>query len=512
VNTLRVRLAEIVAWLQAAAPEARLASDSREVTGGDVFLAYPGDTGDGRDYIEGAIARGASAVLFESAGFTWNPAWTLPHLGVPGLKQCAGPIARVHCGIPDASMFCVAVTGTNGKTSCSQWLGHALSLLGEPAAVVGTLGIGLFRDGQDGGFSSTGFTTPDAVLLQRELARMRDAGAQALAIEASSIGLHQGRLNGIHVDVALFTNFTRDHLDYHGDMASYEAAKRILFTWPGLQHAVLNLDDPMGLRLVDSLSQAGTGVRLTGYSVRGIAVPGVPTLQASHLRSGHGGTLFNLSSAWGTAPVRTRMVGDFNVSNVLGVLGVLLAKGVEFQAALAAVEALVPVSGRMQQFGGQDAPLVVVDYAHTPDALEQTLKALREVATQRAGDLWCVVGCGGDRDPGKRPQMGAAAQVADRIVFTSDNPRSEEPGAIIRQMVAGVDAARVQHENPHLLEDRAGAILWAVRHAGKNDVVLVAGKGHENYQEVKGRKNPFLDADHAALALAARVTMKGTNS
>ncbi|OWW22892.1 Mur ligase family protein, partial [Noviherbaspirillum denitrificans] len=387
----------------------------------------------------------------------------------------------------------------------------ALSGLGQPTAVVGTLGVALYRAGKHGGFNNTGYTTPDAVLLQRRLAQLRTAGAQALAIEASSIGLDQGRLNGMHFNVALFTNFTRDHLDYHGTMEAYEAAKRRLFDWPGLEHAVINLDDDMGLRLVEHLRATRPSLAVTGYSAAGNKADGVPLLAASDIRSSHGGTVFRLDAPGGTAQVKTQLVGQFNVSNVLGVMGVLLARGIDFRAALDAIESLTSVPGRMEQLGGHEAPLIVIDYAHTPDALEKTLATLREVAQQRHGKLWCVFGCGGDRDPGKRPQMGKVSQAADNIVVTSDNPRSEEPAKIIEQILAGIDAARFPGDALHVTEDRASAILWAVRHAAKSDVVLLAGKGHESYQEIKGKKLPFLDADHAALALAARATMKGTN-
>ena len=502
-------LTEILAWLHATAPGAQLSSNSRGIAMGDVFFAYPGDVADGRSYIEGAIEAGAKAVVHEADGFVWRDAWAAPHLAVTDLKKIAGPIASAYYDQPDAAMFSVAVTGTNGKTSCTQWLGKALSRLGQPTAVIGTLGVGLYRRGDHAGFNATGYTTPDAVLLQRKLAQLRTAGAQALAIEASSIGLDQGRLNGMHFDVALFTNFTRDHLDYHGGMEAYEAAKRMLFDWPGLKHAVINLDDDMGLRLIQHLQTKNPSLPIIGYSIIGRQVPGVAVLSAAEIRSSHGGTVFRLDAPAGSAQVKTQLVGQFNVSNVLGIMGVLLAKGVEFKTAIDAAEALTAVPGRMQQLGGQDAPLVVIDYAHTPDALEKTLAALRQVAQQRSGKLWCLFGCGGDRDPGKRPQMGAVAQTADHIVVTSDNPRSEEPATILAQIVEGIEAARMAKDAPHVIEDRAAAILWAVRHAGKSDVVLLAGKGHESYQEIKGKKLPFLDADHAALALAARVTMKG---
>ncbi|HJV88037.1 MAG TPA: UDP-N-acetylmuramoyl-L-alanyl-D-glutamate--2,6-diaminopimelate ligase [Noviherbaspirillum sp.] len=504
-------LTEALAWLHANAPKADLSSDSRSVKPGDVFFAFPGETADGRDYIERAMEAGTKAVVYEANGFEWNNAWTMPHLAVPNLKALSGQIASGYYGHPDAAMFSVAVTGTNGKTSCTQWLGSALSRLGQPTAVIGTLGVGFFQRGEHGGFSTTGYTTPDAVLLQRKLAQLHGGGAQALAIEASSIGLEQGRMDGLHFDVAVFTNFTRDHLDYHGSMEAYEAAKRKLFDWPGLQHAVINLDDAMGLRLIRHVQDTQPSVLIIGYSITECAVPDVPTLRASEIRTSHGGTAFRLDSAFGSAQVKTQLVGEFNVSNVLAILGVLLARNVDLKAAVEAAETLKAVPGRMQQLGGQDAPLVVIDYAHTPDALEKTLVTLRQVTHQRHGELWCVFGCGGDRDPGKRPQMGKVSQEADHIIVTSDNPRSEDPTVILSQIMEGIDTPRLVRNAPHVIEDRAAAILWAVRHAGKNDVVLLAGKGHEPYQEIKGKKLPFLDADHAALALAARATMKGMN-
>jgi UDP-N-acetylmuramoyl-L-alanyl-D-glutamate--2,6-diaminopimelate ligase len=503
------RQADILTWLHATAPAAQLSSDSRSIAAGDVFFAYPGDAADGRRYIASAIEKGARAVVYEADGFVWDEAWQLPRMAVPGLKQVAGQIANAYYRQPDAGMFTVAVTGTNGKTSCTQWLGKALSHLGGPAAVIGTLGVGVFRRGEHAGFSATGYTTPDAVLLQRKLAELQRAGAQALAIEASSIGLHQARLDGMHFDVALFTNFTRDHLDYHGDMAAYEAAKTMLFDWPGLRHAVINLDDDMGLRLIRYLRDTRPDLPVTGYTLAEQDQPGVACLRAAEVRASHCGTTFRLESPFGAAQVKTRMVGHFNVSNVLGILAVLLAKGVALKAAVEAVEALTSVPGRMQQLGGQDAPLVVIDYAHTPDALEKTQAALRQVANERGGKLWCVFGCGGDRDPGKRPQMGAVAEAADHVIVTSDNPRNEDPAAIIAQIIKGMSTAGTGKSQ--VIADRASAILWAVRHAEKKDVVLLAGKGHETYQEIKGKKLPFLDADHAALALAARATMKGTN-
>jgi UDP-N-acetylmuramoyl-L-alanyl-D-glutamate--2,6-diaminopimelate ligase len=498
----------VVDWLKNMAPAAQLSADSRRIKPGDVFVAYAGDAGDGRNYIAQAIEAGARAVLLDTSGaFVWDTQWDVPHQAVPDLKNAAGAIASLWYGKPDADLFVVAVTGTNGKTSCTQWLGQALSHHALPTTVIGTLGVGLFNNGACKDFDITGYTTPDPLQLQRSLAEKKSQGAQALAIEASSIGLDQGRMNGLHIDVAVLTNFTRDHLDYHGDMAAYEAAKLRLFDWPGLSHAVINLDDAMGLRLLAQLKARHPAISVTGYSIEGASADGIALLAASEIRLSQQGTVFQLTTPFGAGPVRTQLVGGFNVSNVLAIAGVLFARGLEWQAVITALEALVAVPGRMQQSGGVDAPLVVIDYAHTPDALDKALQALRQAALERHGQLWCVFGCGGDRDPGKRPQMSAVALQADHLIVTSDNPRSEEPATIIEQMMAAIPAE--QSDKVQVIEDRATAILSAVKHAGKQDVVLIAGKGHENYQEIKGRKLAFLDADHAALALASRATRHG---
>lgn len=508
-------ISQISQWITSVAPGGKLVSDSRRVQPGDMFFAYPGDAADGRSFIAKAIEQGAAAVLFDERDFTWDEAWSVPHLGVPDLKRNAGPIAHACLGMPDAAMFTVGLTGTNGKTSCAVWLGQAMARLGETAAVIGTLGVGLCRERTAPVFDATGYTTPDAVLLASTLAQLRQADATCLAIEVSSIGLEQGRTLGMHFDVAVFTNLTRDHLDYHGNMDSYEAAKRKLFEWPGLKTAVLNLDDPAGLRLVQHLQATRAGqLSLIGYTLRDTAaqpdIDGVAMLRASALKSRNAGTEYHLASPHGGAQVKTQLVGHFNVSNTLAVMGTLLAKGVALKAAVDAIEALQPAPGRMQQMGGQDAPMVVIDYAHTPDALEKTLDALHQVAQERGGALWCVFGCGGDRDPGKRPQMGKIAQAAGHVLVTSDNPRSEEPSAIIEQIVAGMDPDHPA-STTQAIENRATAILAAVKHAARADVILLAGKGHEPYQEIRGRKIPFSDADHAALALAARATMMRPN-
>jgi UDP-N-acetylmuramoyl-L-alanyl-D-glutamate--2,6-diaminopimelate ligase len=507
---------DISNWIHQQAPGAQLASDSRRVKAGDVFFAYPGGGKDGRDYIASAIAAGAAAIVYEEQGYAWDAgldaALPVPHLAVAELRCHSGPIAHAFYGNPDAAMFTVGVTGTNGKTSCAVWLGQALSRLGDLTAVIGTLGVGMSRTRGDVEFDPTGYTTPDAVLLAQKLAETRDQGATALAIEVTSIGLDLGRIDGMHFDVAVFTNLTRDHLDHHGDMAAYEAAKARLFDWPGLKTAVVNLDDDMGNRLAQRIAARGGAV--IGYTLADAAaqpdLPGVQMLRASQFRTRSAGAEFHLDCTQGGMQVKTHLVGQFNISNALAVLGTLLAKGAAMRAAVEAIEALTPAPGRMQQVGGNDAPMVIIDYAHTPDALEKTLATLRLVAQERGGQLWCVFGCGGDRDPGKRPQMGRIAQMAEHVLVTSDNPRSEDPHAIIAQIVAGMDA---NHPASVLqtIEDRAAAILSAIKHAAKADVILLAGKGHEPYQEIKGRKMPFSDADHAQLALSARLTMMRTN-
>ncbi len=500
--------ADVIDWLRATVPSAQLSLDSRRIASGDVFVACPGESGDGRDFIALAIEAGARAVLFDDAGgFQWKPEWTVAHRAVPRLATLAGRIAHAWYGRPDDGLFSVAVTGTNGKTSCTQWLGQALSRRELPTAVVGTLGIGLFRRGSSGPFSATGFTTPDAVQLQRKLAEQRAQGALALAIEASSIGLAQGRMDELHIDCAVFTNFTRDHLDFHGTMEAYELAKATLFDWPGLKHAVINFDDPVGPRMVERMRRTNPAVQVIGYTTEGAQPERVPLLSATDIRISQQGTSFQLSSPFGSGSVRTRLIGRFNVSNALAIAGVLFARGDRWDVVVGLLEALVAVPGRMQQLGGSDGPLVVIDYAHTPDALRKAIDTLRTVAQVRQGRLWCVFGCGGDRDPGKRPAMASEANRADQMIVTSDNPRSEAPDDIIAQIVAGVpegDRAKMQ-----VIQDRATAILSAIRNAGKNDVILVAGKGHEDYQEIKGRRLPFRDADHAALALATRATRFG---
>jgi len=470
-----------------------LAADSRSLTAGEVFVACPGARSDGREFIAGAIARGASAVLWERHGFRWNAEWRVPNLPVDGLRGFAGYLAHEVYGRPSARLWTMGVTGTNGKTSCSHWLAQACGACGARTALVGTLGTG-FPGKLDAGVN----TTPDAIVLHRSLAQLLDEGAQGVAMEVTSIGLDQGRVNGVAFGAALFTNLSRDHLDYHGDMERYARAKQRLFEVPTLKHAVLNLDDVQGVHLARVL--AGRGLNRAGYSCfAGVAArAGLERYAEAHaIDVSPNGIAFEVKSSWGEARIESALLGRFNVSNLLGVLATMLVSGVPFERAVAALADLKPVAGRMQRLGGSGKPLVVVDYAHSPDALEKALITLKDVARASGGRLVAVFGCGGDRDRGKRPLMGAvASRHADAVVVTSDNPRGENAAAILAEITAAIPGA---HE---VIEDRREAIAHAIDSASAGDVVLLAGKGHETYQEVAGRRLPFSDTLEAERALA----------
>jgi len=465
----------------------RITADSRRIEPGVAFAAYPGTHADGRKFVPDAIARGATAVLWESSGFAWDRDWQVPHVPVEGLQQRLGAIADFIYGSPSQALWMIGVTGTNGKTSCAHWIAHALDGCGRRAAILGTLGNGLI-----GGLAPATHTTPDAPALHELLQQFKAAGAKAVAMEVSSHGLDQGRVGGIKFDVALFTNLTRDHLDYHQTMAAYGQAKAKLFTWPGLRTAVVNADDPFGQSLIDAARTRGARLLTYGLAAADIA--------ATEIRATANGITLAVNTPWGKTELASSMVGTFNAQNLLGVLGVMLASDVPIDVATAAMSRLQPPAGRMQRMGGNDRPLVIVDYAHTPDALEKVLTALRP-AVADFRELICVFGCGGDRDAGKRPQMGhVAARFADRIVVTSDNPRSEDPAAIANAVARGV---RDEGNRRWTIEvDRGQAIRNAIGAAKAGDVVLVAGKGHETYQERDGVRTPFSDADVAAAALS----------
>ena len=466
-----------------------VADDSRQVQPGDLFLAYPGDLADGRLYIADALRRGAVAVFWQPGGdFAWNAALTVANIPVGALRPLAGPLAHAVYGHPSEGLSLIAITGTNGKTTISQCLAKAYP---KPCAIIGTLGAG-FPDA----LVETGFTTPEATTLMRYLAQFRGERAAACALEASSIGIEEGRMNGARVDVAVFTNFTRDHLDYHVTMEAYAAAKEKLFAWPRLRTAIINLDDELGQKLV----RETTALRVLGYAI-GEPKRDFPALvRAEQLVDTPFGQRFELVVPNGRATVDTGLVGRYNIHNLLAVAAVLHDTGLSAAEVARRLSELTPPPGRMERLGGNGEPLVVVDYAHTPDALANALSALRDVATPRGGRLCVVFGCGGDRDKGKRPQMGALAQAqADRVLVTSDNPRSEEPLTIIEDILAGMTHAEVE-------ADRAAAIRRAVLEADARDVILLAGKGHEPYQEIAGVRYPFSDVEQAQAALVLRRT------
>ena len=466
-----------------------LCTDSRQVTPGDGFIAWPGAAHDGRHHVAGAVAGGAVACLVEREGVEQFDFGGYPVADYAGLKAATGPIAAAYFDHPSKALQIAAVTGTNGKTTTAWWLAQALSRLGRRCGLVGTLGIG-----EPGAMVPNGLTTPDPVLLQQQLRLFVQSGYAACAIEASSIGIEEHRLDSVAIEVAVFTNFTQDHLDYHADMDAYWRAKRALFDWPGLKSAVINLDDVKGAELVVSL--AGGTLDVWSFSCRGPA-----RLAARGIHHGPRGASFELIEGHENRRVDTALVGHFNVANLLGVLAALRAMGVPLDDALEGCKDLLPVPGRMEVISAENEPLVIVDYAHTPDALDKVLAALKPIARSRGGQLWCVFGCGGDRDTSKRPLMARVAQQhADHIVVTSDNPRGEDPLAIIEQIRQGLHA----HHGVQVEADRARAIAAALRVASVRDVVLLAGKGHEPYQEIRGVRVPYSDHAQAALGLAAR--------
>lgn len=493
-----------------------LRTDSRLVGAGDGFVAWPGAATDARQHVPAALAQGAVAVLVEQEGAALDGLDDERVACYSPLKAASGPIAAEYFERPSDALTVVAVTGTNGKTSVSWWLAQALSNLELtapiPCALVGTLGIG--RPPQPGAvghapapqgpsLTHTGMTTPDPVLLQHHFRQFLQDGIQACAMEASSIGIEERRLDGTRIHTAVFTNFTQDHLDYHGTMAAYWQAKAQLFAWPGLQAAVINIDDVKGVELAASLDA-------DALALWTVSCVGPARLQARDIHYDAQGLRLTLvesrqEGAGGEErhAMQTRLIGTYNVANLLGVIGAMRSLGVPLAAAVAACADLTPVPGRMECVGGVNQPLAAIDYAHTPDAIGKALEALRPLAAQRGGQLWCVLGCGGNRDASKRPLMGAmAARHADQVVVTSDNPRGEKPEAIISQILLGLSG----YHALTVLPNRAEAIAHAVRQAAPEDVLLIAGKGHEDYQEVAGVRWPFSDVIHVQQALAVWAT------
>ena len=506
---------ELVTTLRALAPAARnLSADSRQIEAGDVFLAFPGAEHDGRDHIASAIHAGAAAVIWEPTGGAWNEAWRVPHLPIANLKTQAASLAAAWYGQPSQTLWMTGITGTNGKTSVAQWLAAAFTDLGRKTATIGTLGNGF-----PGQLASASHTTPHTVSLQRLLADFRDAGAAGIAMEVSSHGLDQGRVEGVEFDVAVFTNLSRDHLDYHGDMQQYAAAKSRLFHWTGLKAAVLNADDELGASLVGQLRHAAT--RVLSYGLH------TGDLRAQRCQADRHGLHLEITSPWGDGQLDSPLLGEFNAYNLLAALGALLVSDVPLEQALAALAKMQPVSGRMQRVDASaNDPSVIIDFAHTPDALDKVLTALKPLTT---GRLICVFGCGGGRDTGKRPLMGAAvAACADLAIVTSDNPRHEDPAHIVAGILGGMPPPSPPAPLPlagegsiesrsttctvNVILDRRAAISAAILQARPDDIVVLAGKGHEDYQDIKGVKHPFSDLAEARLALAARSSNPARNS
>jgi UDP-N-acetylmuramoyl-L-alanyl-D-glutamate--2,6-diaminopimelate ligase len=459
-----------------------LCHDSRRVRPGDVFVALAGHHAHGLSHAGQAIRQGCAAIVFDPCGDGERLARDVagaPCVPVASLAQKLGFIADRFFGEPSRDLAAaIGITGTNGKTSCSHFLAQALASRW-PAAVLGTLGWG-----RPGELLPTAHTTPDAIEVHNLLFRLRRQGFEAVAMEASSHGLVQGRLNGVRFRGALYTNFSRDHLDYHDTMEAYLEAKLRLLDWPGLEFVAFNADDPSAEAV---LARRPDEVRGIGFSVAGKAEAAVPLVTVSSVRHGVEGVSFQAHYEGRTAGVHAPVFGDFNVENLAASLAVLLALGLDLAESAEALQNVRAVPGRMESFTGSGRT-VVVDYAHTPDALASVLTSLRRHC---AGQLWVVFGCGGDRDRGKRPEMGAIAErLADRVVLTDDNPRSEDGDDILRDILSGC-----RRDDVVRIRDRRDAIAWALERAGSDDLVLVAGKGHETTQEIQGRKYPFSDRE-----------------
>ncbi|MCP4041354.1 MAG: UDP-N-acetylmuramoyl-L-alanyl-D-glutamate--2,6-diaminopimelate ligase [Gammaproteobacteria bacterium] len=469
-----------------------LTSDSREVEAGDLFLARQGASGAMDAYIDQALSRGAAGVVYESGVVQVKVRHGAPLIPVQALSLKMGLIADRFYQHPSADMWLAGVTGTNGKTSVSHYIAQSLQGYvpkggkSSPCALLGTLGYGVYGELEPGQH-----TTPDVVTVHRLLSRLVDRGARRGVMEVSSHGLVQGRIVGLSFDVAVFTNLSRDHLDYHGDMDTYARVKRGLFHHPGLHRAVINVDDPIGEEILSSLKGE---VHTLAYSLR----PDHPLAQvrAMSIEAGAEGLLLDVQTPQGRGRLVSPLLGRFNGANLLATLATLLTLDLSLDDILERLAVVQPVAGRMERFGGSGKqPLVVVDYAHTPDALAQVLQALR---VHCRGELYCVFGCGGQRDRGKRAEMGAVAeQFADHLLLTDDNPRREEPKAIISDIRSGLRLPDGVEEE----RDRAEAIARVLHRAGRGDIVVVAGKGHEDYQEIHGVRRPYSDRETVRVLL-----------
>lgn len=465
-----------------------LSLDSRDVESGFLFLSLAKDNQQREQNLKQALAADISVVLFDAEQvLSEQEMHLLEHAKVSAhpvkkLADKAGEIAARFYGHPSLALTILAVTGTNGKTSVSQFIAQALEFLGLPCGVIGTLGVGRITD-----LHYTSMTTPDPISVQKTLASFCQQGIQYAVIEASSHALEQGRLNSITIDVAVLTNLSRDHLDYHGDMAGYAAAKSKLFDFTSVKSAVINSADSLGQTLINALAERDNVDVMTYDSSDG----GSADYQLSNIKLTSNGMSFELNSDLGFAKIDSPLLGQFNSENLLASLASLIAVDIPFEQAVTAIKQCHAVDGRMQSYGGNNQVNVVIDFAHTPDALTQALISL-QAHIHANGDVWCVFGCGGDRDTGKRAEMGRAAeQYANKLVITDDNPRSEEPAMIVHDILQGIvkpEAVLIEH-------DRKLAITHAITHAKPVDIVLIAGKGHEQFQEVKGVKFPFSDSE-----------------
>ncbi len=468
--------------------------DSRQVGKGDLFIACFGRNHDARNYIEGVVEQGAVAVLAES-GAEWAGVRIIdgvPVIAVDNLAKQISEIASRFYSEPSKKLSVFGITGTNGKTSCSQFIAQALNHCGYQCGVIGTLGYGI-----EGALKETELTTPDAVFTQMALAEFVAAEVNPVVMEVSSVGLHQRRVAAVKFDTAIFTNITRDHLDYHSTMEEYASNKKKLFTMPGLRHAVVNLDDPFALSIINEID---TGVEISTYS---LSNP-IATIHAAELELTRTGYRATLHTPLGVGEVSGQLLGSFNFSNLLAVAAALISylpdrKSISLEQLCALLSGLQPVNGRMEIVGEAGDITAVVDYAHTPDGLRSALVALREHFDSR---IWCVFGCGGNRDQGKRPLMGEIAEAyADHLIIADDNPRREHGDAIVQHILSGIRAP----DSVHVIRDRAAAIEFAIANASAGDVVLVAGKGHETYQDIDGNRLLFSDAKQVRLALQNRL-------
>lgn len=470
-----------------------LSLDSRNIKEHFLFLAIKGGTVNGIEFINNAIEQGAAAILWDAdveidaINVNWRKTAAginVPIIAIKNLIQLSGELADRFYASPSEQISVCGITGTNGKTSCADFIAQMMSF-DAPCGVMGTLGSGLYPD-----LKETGFTTPDAITCHHWLADISEH-AKFAVMEVSSHALIQGRVNGIHFDSAVFTNLSRDHLDFHGDMESYAQAKSKLFKSVGLKNAIVNVDDEAGRNIVEALDE---DIRCIRY---GLNKTYNPDVYGFDVQLDEHGLSMQVVTPWGEGKLMAPVIGDFNANNLLAVLSVMLLQNINFNESLQRLTSIKSVAGRMQRFGGDSSPLVIVDFAHTPDALEQALTSLRQHTHH---DLWCVFGCGGDRDKGKRPLMGAIAENnADYVVLTNDNPRNESPESILDDIKSGITSLHDVTIEP----DRQAAIHYAVMQAKAGDVILIAGKGHENYQLIGDKKYPFDDAEEVQQQLEA---------